>query len=233
MSKLKLFTSPSVFPNPQRVRLLIHEKGIADQVEEQTLDMMRVGEQRQWRHLKRNPWGETPALGLADGTFISEAVAIGRYLDLSFSARKMMCESPAEQALDTMLDARIWMHPLSPDDDVSRPLRRARLQAGACAQCRVGPVLPAAGADACRQGRRASRRWSRVAAWRHGADLRRHHAVRDHRLFEVPAIATPLDERFEHLHAFWRRWKNRESFRRAYGDGRSGIEELTPVKSAA
>ena len=40
---LRLFTSPSVFPNPQRVRLLIHEKGIANQVEEVLLDMAPAG----------------------------------------------------------------------------------------------------------------------------------------------------------------------------------------------
>jgi glutathione S-transferase len=28
--KLKLFTSPSAFPNPQRLRIFMHEKGIAD-----------------------------------------------------------------------------------------------------------------------------------------------------------------------------------------------------------
>lgn len=31
MAKLRLFTSPSAFPNPQRLRLFIQEKGIADQ----------------------------------------------------------------------------------------------------------------------------------------------------------------------------------------------------------
>lgn len=29
-AKLQLFTSPSAFPNPQRLRLFIHDKGIAD-----------------------------------------------------------------------------------------------------------------------------------------------------------------------------------------------------------
>ncbi len=64
MDKLTLYTSPSAFPNPQRVRLLMHEKGIAQHVEERVLDMAPGGEQRGWRHLKRNPWGETPTLEL-------------------------------------------------------------------------------------------------------------------------------------------------------------------------
>ena len=31
--KLTLYTSPSAFPNPQRLRLMIHEKGIAARIE--------------------------------------------------------------------------------------------------------------------------------------------------------------------------------------------------------
>ncbi len=38
-SRLRLFTSPSAFPNPQRLRLFIHEKGIADQFDETIYDM--------------------------------------------------------------------------------------------------------------------------------------------------------------------------------------------------
>lgn len=76
--KLIVYTSPSAFPNPQRVRLFAHEKGIADKVEEKILDMTPGGEQRSWRHLKLNPYGETPALKLPDGTVISESTAIAR-----------------------------------------------------------------------------------------------------------------------------------------------------------
>jgi glutathione S-transferase len=59
-SKLQVFTSPSAFPNPQRLRLFMHEKGIAELFNETVYDMTPVGEQRGWRHLKMNPWGETP-----------------------------------------------------------------------------------------------------------------------------------------------------------------------------
>lgn len=86
-TKLRLFTSPSAFPNPQRLRLFMHEKGIADQFEERIYDMAPVGEQRQWPHLKMNPWGETPTLQLADGSFISESPAIARYLDGAYPGR--------------------------------------------------------------------------------------------------------------------------------------------------
>ena len=46
MGSLRLFTSPSAFPNPQRLRLFMHEKGIADQFNETIYDMTPVGEQR-------------------------------------------------------------------------------------------------------------------------------------------------------------------------------------------
>ena len=84
-SKLQLFTSPSAFPNPQRLRLFMYEKGIAELFEETVYDMTPVGEQRGWRHLKMNPWGETPTLQLADGSFISETAAVVRYLDCGAS----------------------------------------------------------------------------------------------------------------------------------------------------
>ncbi|MFC6746453.1 hypothetical protein ACFQFG_18420 [Methylobacterium persicinum] len=38
-TKARLYTSPSAFPNPQRLRLFLHEKGIADAFEEVIYDM--------------------------------------------------------------------------------------------------------------------------------------------------------------------------------------------------
>ena len=69
MSKLRLFTSPSAFPNPQRLRLFMHEKGIASDFEETVYDMAPGGDQRKWPHLKMNTWGETPTLMLEDGSY--------------------------------------------------------------------------------------------------------------------------------------------------------------------
>src|SRR3954464_13605631 len=91
-SKLQLFTSPSAFPNPQRLRLFMYEKGIAEQFNETIYDMTRFVEQRGWQHLKMNPWGETPTLQLADGRFISETAAVVRYLAYSWSGRKLLVE---------------------------------------------------------------------------------------------------------------------------------------------
>lgn len=44
------------------MRIFLHEKSIADQSDERIYDMTPVGEQRQWKHLKMNPWGETPTV---------------------------------------------------------------------------------------------------------------------------------------------------------------------------
>jgi len=38
-ASLRLFTSPSAFPNPQRLRIFMCEKGIANQFEERIYDM--------------------------------------------------------------------------------------------------------------------------------------------------------------------------------------------------
>lgn len=55
----RLFTSPSAFPNPRRVRLFMLEKGIEGHIEETIYDMAPGGVQRKWPHLKMNPWGES------------------------------------------------------------------------------------------------------------------------------------------------------------------------------
>lgn len=108
-TKTRIYTSPSAFPNPQRLRLFLHEKGIADAFEEVIYDMAPGGEQRGWRHLRMNPWGETPTLALSDGTHLSESAAIVRYLDAAHEGRRVTGGTPLEQGLDTMWDDRIWL----------------------------------------------------------------------------------------------------------------------------
>lgn len=224
--KLRLYTSPAAFPNPQRVRLLIHEKGIAAHIEEVVLDMAPAGEQRGWRHLKRNPWGETPTLELPDGSFLAESVAVGRYLDLSFPGRRIMGETALEQAQDTMWNDRIWVQILY------RITTMFHVQHSG-----LGPKLElthnAAWGEHCRK-----------EALMHAALVDRHLSdgrdwllggtdptFSDMTLCTAIAFskfgpnATPLDERFEHLDRFWRGWKTRPSFVAAYADG-GGLDEL-------
>jgi len=224
--KLRLYTSPAAFPNPQRVRLLVHEKGIADQVEEVQLDMAPAGEQRGWKHLKRNPWGETPALELPDGSILAESVAIARYLDLSFPGRRIMGETPLEQAQDTMWNDRVWVQVLYRITTMFHVLHQG-----------LGPKLelthnPAWG-EHCRKEALAhaalvDRHLADGRDWLLGGDAP---TFADMTLCTAIAFSkfgpnqTPLDERFEQLDRFWRGWKTRDSFKRAYADG-AGLAEL-------
>ena len=227
---LRLFTSPSAFPNPQRLRLLIHEKGVAGHVEEVIYDMAPRGEQRGWRALKRNPWGETPTLELADGSFLAETTAIGRYLDLSLPGRRIMGETPLEQAQDTMWDSRIWVQVLYRITTMFHVQHQG-----------LGPKLELT----------ENRAWGehcRKEALAHAALVDRHLAdgrdwllggarptFSDMTLCTAVAFSkfgpnhTPLDERFEHIDRFWKTWQEQDSFRSAYTDG-GGIEELAHLR---
>jgi glutathione S-transferase len=224
---LRLFTSPSVFPNPQRLRLFMHEKGIAGQFQEQIYNMTPVGEQRQWRHLKMNPWGETPTLELADGSYLAETAAIVRYLDQSYPGRNITGETPLQQGLDTMWDNRIWVHILYRFVTTFHVLHNG-----------LGPKLeltsnPAWG-EHCRKealshAALVNQHLSDGRSWLIGgdaptfADITLATAIA---FSKFPVTATPLDERFEHLDAFWRRWQQRPSFQAAYADRKSGVKEL-------
>lgn len=226
-AKLRLFTSPSVFPNPQRLRLLMHEKGVTAYFEEHTYDMTPVGEQRQWRHLNMNPWGETPTLALGDGGYLAETDAIARYIDETYPGRKIMGETALQQGLDAMWNNRIWVHILYRIVTTFHVLHRG-----------LGPKLeltsnPAWG-EHCRKEALAhaglvNQHLSDGRDWLLGgeaptfSDMTLATAIA---FSKFPVNATPLDERFEHLDAFWRRWQLRPSFQAAYADRQSGVPEL-------
>jgi len=231
--RLKLYTSPSAFPNPQRLRLFLHEKGIADQFEEIIYDMAPGGEQRKWPHLKMNVWGETPTLALADGSYLSESPAIARYLDQSCPGRKIMGASAIEQGQDTMWENRIWTHILYRIVTMFHVMHQGlgpKLELTHNAQwgehCRKEALAHAALVD---------RHLSDGRAWMLGgdaptfADITLCTAIA---FSKFPVNATPLDERFEHLDALWQRWSARPSFQSAYADGSSGLAELAHLHKA-
>jgi glutathione S-transferase len=73
---MKLHESPS--PNARRVTVFMAEKGIeCDRI---SVDI-RAGENISPEYLVKNPAGRVPVLELDDGTFISESIAICRYLE--------------------------------------------------------------------------------------------------------------------------------------------------------
>lgn len=223
----RLLTSPSAFPNPQRLRLFMHEKGIADQFEETIYDMTPGGDQRKWPHLKINPWGETPTLLLEDGSYLSETAAIVRYLDESRPGRKIMGESPLEQGQDMMWENRIWIHILYRIVTMFHVMHQG-----------LGPKLELTNNPAWGEHCRKEAIAHAALVNQHLADGRPWLLGKDEPTFaditlcvaiafsKFPVNATPLDERFEHLHNFWQRWQARPSFRQAYADGNSGLKEL-------
>jgi len=65
-------------PNPRRVRIFAAEKGIALSLEE--VDIL-AGQGRTPEFLAKNSSGAVPVLELDDGSYLSESVAICRYLE--------------------------------------------------------------------------------------------------------------------------------------------------------
>ncbi|GAA5929438.1 glutathione S-transferase family protein [Sporobolomyces koalae] len=204
--KLLLYTSPTVFVNPQRIRLFSYEKGIADRLEEKKLDMTPVGEQRGWRHLKVNPYGETPALVLPDGTNLSEAVAIAR--------------------LDQQWDQRIWVHLMYRltvafhvlHQGLGHKLELVKNEEWG-RHCRREAIATAAMLD---KHLSDGRKWILGGDEPTFADITLCVSIAFSK-FEV--IDTDLTERFEYLEYFWKRWQERDSFKKAYADG-AQLEEL-------
>ena len=72
-----------VAPNPTRVRLYLASKqaaGARIDLEQRNVNL-REGQQRSPEHLARNPFGRLPVLELADGTHLTESLAIIQYLE--------------------------------------------------------------------------------------------------------------------------------------------------------
>ena len=68
----------SLAPNPRRVRIFAAEKGIELALEE--IDIL-TGQSRVPEFLAKNSSGAVPVLELDDGSYLSESVAICRYLE--------------------------------------------------------------------------------------------------------------------------------------------------------
>ena len=79
---MKLYFFP-VAPNPTKVRLYVAEKRAAGgtlDLTEELVDLPK-GAHKQAEHLARNPLGRLPVLELADGTYLTESLAIIEYLE--------------------------------------------------------------------------------------------------------------------------------------------------------
>jgi len=96
---MKLYAFP-IAPNPTRVRLYLAEKraaGARIELEEVVVDL-REGQQRTPEHLARNPLGRLPVLELADGTHLTESLAIIQYLEELHPEPPMIGADPLARA---------------------------------------------------------------------------------------------------------------------------------------
>lgn len=103
-------------PNGARIRIVLAAKGLEDQIEFVSIDLMKA-EQKQPAFLAMNPVGKIPVLELADGTIISESTAITEYLD-NLDAKPILTGKTArEKALIHMMQRRAEMLLLEAVDD--------------------------------------------------------------------------------------------------------------------
>lgn len=101
---MKLYSAAMPAPNPRRVRIFAAEKGI-DLAEEMLA--LPAREHKSDDHLARNRLGQVPVLELDDGSFISETIAICRYLDEIHPTPPMFGRDALEKALVDMWVRRI------------------------------------------------------------------------------------------------------------------------------
>lgn len=86
------------FPNPDRVRIALGEKGLLDTIEVIQIDVAG-SEHRGEAYLAKNPAGFVPALELDDGTILSECTAITEYLDTQFTPVRLTGGTPRMRGL--------------------------------------------------------------------------------------------------------------------------------------
>ena len=110
---MRLFTSPRA-PNPRRVLMFMHEKGIAG-VEQVTVDL-NAGEHQSAAYRAKVPVARVPALELPDGRVLSETRAICSYLEGLHPEPNLMGEGFDERAFIEMHDRRgewYWLLPIA------------------------------------------------------------------------------------------------------------------------
>jgi glutathione S-transferase len=93
------------FPNPSRIRIVLAEKGLEDQIEYVSVDLIGA-EHKQAPFLAINPSGKIPVLELDDGTQISESTAITEYLDTLDGEPTLTGTTPREKAMIHMMQKR-------------------------------------------------------------------------------------------------------------------------------
>lgn len=101
---MKFYNAPTPAPNPRRVRIFLAEKGVT--LPMQDINIM-AGELKKPEHLARDPLGQVPTLELDDGTFLSETVAICRYLESLHPEPPLFGRTALETARIDMMTRRV------------------------------------------------------------------------------------------------------------------------------
>lgn len=114
---MKLYTTHA--PNPFRVNAFIHEKGI--ELPTVHVDIL-AGETRENAHLSRNALGELPVLELDDGTFVSESLAICRYLEALYPKTPLFGSTPKDIAVIEMWTRRMELLIMEAAGNIGRHL---------------------------------------------------------------------------------------------------------------
>ncbi len=110
---MKLYTYNQA-PNPLRVHVFMAEKGI--ELPTETVDI-RAGETRVPAFKEINSLYEVPVLELDDGRYLTESVAICRYLEARHPEHPLMGSTPIEVAEIDMWTRRMEQQVMAPISD--------------------------------------------------------------------------------------------------------------------
>lgn len=98
---MKLYDSKSA-PNPRRVRIFLAEKGIEIPTEQVDIGKLAT---RTPEFMAMNPLARVPVLQLDDGSYISESIAICRYLEALHPEPALFGTTPEDKA-----HVEMWVH---------------------------------------------------------------------------------------------------------------------------
>ncbi|MBC6983481.1 glutathione S-transferase family protein [Caulobacter sp. 17J80-11] len=109
---MKLYDFPRA-PNPRRVRWFMAEKGIEDEIEIVSVDIL-TGEHKSPEYRSKAGLSHVPALEIDDQTCITESVAICRYLEALYPQPNLFGRDPRETAQIEMWTRRCEIYLANP-----------------------------------------------------------------------------------------------------------------------
>lgn len=113
---MKLYTFEAA-PNPRRIHVLLHYKGIS--LPQETVDLGK-GQQFSEAFKAINPACTLPALQLDDGSVLTDTVAIAYYLDSQFPQKPVFGATPLETARILGWSHRVFMDGFVPIAEMLR-----------------------------------------------------------------------------------------------------------------